>query len=76
MHAMYIMDIAILCAVASYAARLQIIVNPPYMGSGGMGERLAKYVKDMFLLALEDSVMLMSDMSASVRFGRKAAHRV
>ncbi len=30
MHAMYIMDIAILCAVASYAARLQIIVNPPY----------------------------------------------
>ena len=30
MYAMYIMDMAILCAAAIYAARLQIIVNPPY----------------------------------------------
>ena len=30
MHAMYIMDVAILYAVAFCAARLQIIVNPPF----------------------------------------------
>ena len=33
MHAMYIMDIVILSAVASCAARLQIIVNPPFVGA-------------------------------------------
>ena len=33
MHAMYIMDVAILYAVAFCAARLQIIVNPPFTGS-------------------------------------------
>ncbi len=38
MHAMYIMDMAILYAVASCAVRLQIIVNPPYnTGNEGWG---------------------------------------
>jgi len=33
MYALYIMDTAILCAVAILALRLQIIVNPPFKGS-------------------------------------------
>jgi len=37
MYALYIMDTAILCAVAILALRLQIIVNPPYQLATGGG---------------------------------------
>ena len=36
MYALHIMDIAILCAAVIYAARLQIIVNPPFRTIKGM----------------------------------------
>ena len=38
MYALHIMDMAILCAAAIYVARLQIIVNPPFVGARQMKE--------------------------------------
>ena len=50
MYAMYIMDMAILCAAAIYAARLQIIVNPPY-NTGNEGWVYNDNVSDPRLLS-------------------------
>ena len=49
MYALYIMDMAILCAAAIYAARLQIIVNPPFSLFREYVAQLMEYGKDFFL---------------------------
>ena len=50
MYTPYIMDTAILCVIALFVARLQIIVNPPFVGARLMaqGSVQKKEVQDIF----------------------------